>query len=52
MLEKGETKPKLANLMINELFVVLDEGESFSTRVFSRNKGVKDYKLRCDAFAH
>ena len=32
---KGETLPKLANLLKNELFVVLEEGESFSTRVCS-----------------
>ena len=30
---KGETLPKLANLLKNELFVVLNEGESFSRRV-------------------
>ena len=30
---KGEKLPKLADLLKNELFVVLDEGESFSTRV-------------------
>ena len=29
---KGETLPKLADLLKNELFVVLEEGESFSTR--------------------
>ena len=28
---KGETLPKLADLLKNELFVVLEEGESFST---------------------
>ena len=28
-LKKGETLPKLADLLINELFVVVDEGESF-----------------------
>ena len=32
---KVETFPKLAHLMKNELFVVLEEGESFSTRVGS-----------------
>ena len=32
---KGETIPKLADLLKNELFVVLEEGESFSTRVCS-----------------
>ena len=30
---KGETLPKWADLLKNELFVVLEEGESFSTRV-------------------
>ena len=46
---KGEMLPKLADLLKNELSVVLEEGESFSTRVvlFVRNKG---QKLRCDAF--
>ena len=46
---KGETLPKLADLLKNELFVVLKEGESFSTRVLLSvlNKG---QKLRCDAF--
>ena len=32
---KGETLPKWADLLKNELFVVLEEGESFSTRVCS-----------------
>ena len=32
---KGETLPKLADLLKTELFVVLEEGESFSTRVCS-----------------
>ena len=32
---KGETLPKLADLLKNELFVVLEEGDSFSTRVCS-----------------
>ena len=37
---KEDTLPKSANLLKNELFVVLEEGESFSTRVcFVRNKG-------------
>ena len=38
---KGETLPKLADLLKNELFVVLEEGEPFSTRVLLslRNKG-------------
>ena len=32
---KGETLPKLADLLKTELFVVLEKGESFSTRVCS-----------------
>ena len=38
---KGETLPKLADLLKNEIFVVLDEGGSFSTRVLLsvRNNG-------------
>ena len=32
---KGETLPKLAELLKNELFIVLEEGESFFTRVCS-----------------
>ena len=32
---KGETLPKWADLLKNELFVVVEEGESFSTRVCS-----------------
>ena len=32
---KGETLPKLADLLKNELFVVLEEGEPFSTTVCS-----------------
>ena len=32
---KDETLPKWADLLKNELFVVLEEGESFSTRVCS-----------------
>ena len=46
---KGETLPKLAVLLKNELFVVVEERESFSTRVLLsvRNKG---QKLRFDAF--
>ena len=32
---KGETLPKWADLLKNELFVGLEEGESFSTRVCS-----------------
>ena len=34
-VEEGETSPKLAGLLTNELFVALDEGESSSTTVFS-----------------
>ena len=37
---KGETLPKLADLLKNELFVVLEEGESFSTSLLSG--GTKD----------
>ena len=32
---KGKTLPKLADLLKNKLFVVLQEGEPFSTRVCS-----------------
>ena len=32
---KRETLPKLADLLKNELFVVAEEGESFSTNIFS-----------------
>ena len=32
---KGETLPKLADLLKNELFVVLEDGESFFTRICS-----------------
>ena len=35
LTRKGETLPKLADLLKNEPFVVLEEGESFSTRVCS-----------------
>ena len=31
----GETLPKLADLLKNELFVVVEEGESFSTNICS-----------------
>ena len=46
--KKGETLPKLADLPINDLFAVLDEGEPFSTRVFSPC-GAKDIEpaMRC-----
>ena len=46
---KGETLPKLANLLKNELFVILEEGESFSTRVIAlRGYQMLEIKLRCD----
>ena len=52
---KGETLPKWADLLKNELFVVLEEGESFSTRVCSPC-GTKvrncPEKLHGDAFAN
>ena len=35
MAQKGEMLPKLATLLINKLFIVLDEGE-FSPQEFSR----------------
>ena len=44
---KGETLPKLADLLKNELFVVLEEGESFSTRVCSPAKQRLETELRC-----
>ena len=34
-IRKGEAFPKLADLLENEVFVVLKEGESLSTRVCS-----------------
>ena len=50
-----ETLPKWTDLLQNELFVVLEEGESFSTRVCSPC-GIKvrncPGKLRGDAFAN
>ena len=52
---KGETLPKWADLLKNELFVVLEEGEAFSTRVGSPcGTKVRNChgKLRCDAFAN
>ena len=52
---KGETLPKWADLLKNELFVGLEEGETFSTRVCSpcRTK-VRNCpeKLHGDAFAN
>ena len=44
---KGETLPKLADLLKNELFVVLEEGESFSTRVCSPAEERLETGLRC-----
>ena len=46
---KGETLPKLADLLKNELFVVLEEGESFSTtRVCSPCETIRlETGLRC-----
>ena len=44
---KGETLPKLANLLKNELFVVLEEEESFSTRVCSPAEQRLETGLRC-----
>ena len=44
---KGETLPKWADLLKNELFVVLEEGESFSTRVCSPAEQRLETGLRC-----
>ena len=44
---KGETLPKLADLLKNELFVVLEEGESFSTRICSPAEQRLKTGLRC-----
>ena len=44
---KGETLPKLADLLKNELFVVLKEGESLSTRVCSPAEQRLETGLRC-----
>ena len=44
---KGKTLPKLADLLKNELFVVLEEGESFSTRVCSPCRTNLETALRC-----
>ena len=44
---KEETLPKLANLLKNELFVVLEEEESFSTRVCSPAEQRLETGLRC-----
>ena len=52
---KGETSPKWTDLLKNELFIVLEEGESFSTRVFSLcGTKVRNCpgKLHGDAFAN
>ena len=49
---KVETFPKWADLLKNELFVVLEEGESFSTRLCSPcGTNVRNWELLgCDAF--
>ena len=44
---KGETLPKWADLLKNELFVVLEEGESFSTRICSPAEQRLKTGLRC-----
>ena len=44
---KGETLSKLADLLKNKLFVVLEEGESFSTRVCSPEEQRLETGLRC-----
>ena len=44
---KGETLPKLADLLKNELLVVLEEGESFSTRVCTLAEQRLKTGLRC-----
>ena len=44
---KGETLPKWADLLKNELFVVLEEEESFSTRVCSPAEQRLETGLRC-----
>ena len=52
---KRETLPKWADLLKNELFVVLEEGELFSTRVCSPcGTKVRNWpgKLHGDAFAN
>ena len=52
---KGEMLPKWADLLKNELFVVREEGESFSTRVCSRcGTKVRNCpgKLHGDVFAN
>ena len=53
---KGETLPKWADLLKNELFVVLEEGESFSTRAVCSPCGTTvrncPGKLHGDAFAN
>ena len=41
---KGETLLKLAVLLINELFVVLDEGESFSTKVETQETALRFFR--------
>ena len=53
---KGEALPKLADLLKNELFVVLEEGESFSTKAVCSPCGTTvrncPGKLHGDAFAN
>ena len=53
---KWETLPKWADLLKNELFVVLEEGESFSTRAVCSPCGTTvrncPGKLHGDAFAN
>ena len=44
---KGETLPKWADLLKNELFVFLEEGESFSTRVCSPAEQRLEIGPRC-----
>ena len=56
--QKSRNVSKVADLLKNELFVVLEEGESFSTRVCSpcgtkvRNCPGIPVKLHGDAFAN
>ena len=53
---KAETLPKWADLLKNELFVVFEEGESFSTRAVCSPCGTTvrncPEKLHGDAFAN
>ena len=54
-IRKGETLPKWADLLKKEFFVVLEEGESFSTGLYSpcgtKNRNCPG-KLNGDAFAN